>query len=466
MRRLLALLVAASTLPACHGSDPTPAELCPAEFEKQKVEELAASWYLYPELLATVSPAAYPDSTALLKALVAPAVAAGKDRGWSFVTTVAQNQQYYGAGEGLGFGFSVLVRNSTHLWISQVYPGSAADVAGFLRGDELLEVGESEATLVPVSGLITGGTLTAALGPAEPGVTRTFRVAPLADPANPVLRTVTKGVFSLDPVAYVGTVPAGTAGLSRAAGVVVLRTFISTAEAPLKAAFDGFRANGITDVVVDLRYNGGGAVTTTEVLANLMGGGLAGQTMYSQVNAAGHADLDVTKRFSPPAQAVALSRVAFVTTRASASASELVPNALEPWLAPASAAPAIALVGTQTYGKPVGQRGFNLTDCNKVLYLVSFSLQNAEGEGGYFSGLPDAAFGGPLCAATDDLLHAQGAVGEASTDAALYWLANGACPGTAAAAVAAPYALSVMAPDEYPTPEQPTLAQRENPGLF
>ena len=75
----------------------------------------------------------------------------------------AQNQQTYQLGEALGFGFSVLVRNSTHLWLSQVFPGSTAAVAGFTRGDEILEIGESEATLVPVSGLITGGTLTAAL---------------------------------------------------------------------------------------------------------------------------------------------------------------------------------------------------------------------------------------------------------------------------------------------------------------
>lgn len=470
-RRLLPLLLAvAAAISGCPSpSDPPPAEACPIELEKQSVLDLATDWYLYPDLLAPVNPADYADSAALLRALVAPAVATGQDRGWSFVTTLVQNQQYYGAGEGLGFGFSVLVRSPSRLWLSQVYPGSSAANAGFVRGDEILEVGESEATLVPVSGLITSGTLTAALGPSEPGVTRTFRVAPLADPVNPVVRTVTKAVFNLNPVAYVGTVPAGTAGLPRDVGVVVLRTFISTAEAPLRAAFDGFRAAGITDVLVDLRYNGGGALSTAKVLANLMGGGLQGQTMYDLAYGAGHASLDSHVTFSPPAEAVTLTRAAFVTTGASASASELVPNVLEPYLAPSGNAPAIALIGARTYGKPVGQSGFNLADCGKVLYVVSFSLKNGDGEGGYFQGLPDAgeapAFGGPLCPATDDLLHPQGAVGEASTYAALSWLANGTCPTTVAAA-AAPDALSVAAPDEYPTPERPTLAQLENPGLF
>jgi C-terminal processing protease CtpA/Prc len=466
MPRLAALalaLSATSLLPAC-SSHSSPEEACPSSYEKQKVSELAASWYLYaPELLASVNPADYADSTSLLRALVAPAVSAGKDRGWSFVTTIAQNQQYYGEGAGVGFGIGTLVRNSTHLFISQVYAGSAADLAGFVRGDEILEVGDSEATLVPVSGLITAGKLTQALGLAEAGVTRTFRVAPRADPANPVLRTMTKSLFSLSPVAYAGTIPAGTAGLPRDVGVVVLRTFVSTADAALRSAFAGFRASGVTDVVVDFRYNGGGLLSTAELLTNLLGGAHAGQPMYDLLYNPTHASGDRHALFVSQPESIPATRVAFITTRASASASELVPNALEPYLAPAGAPPAIALVGATTYGKPVGQTGIYLTPCPKILYLVSFGLRNAETEGGYFSGLPDAAFGGPLCGAADDLTHDLGTVGETSTDAALYWLANGTCPPVAAAAMGA---LTVMAPDEYPTPAQPTIAQLESPGLF
>jgi C-terminal processing protease CtpA/Prc len=458
---LLGALGAVALLQGCSSSSSAP-DACPPEYEKQVVASTAASWYLYPELLAQVDPTAYPDSSALLRALVAPAVAAGKDRGWSYVTSTAQQQQYYGEGNAVGFGVGLLVRSGTRLFVSLVYPASGAALAGFVRGDEILEVGDSEATLTPVSGLISAGTLSQALGPPEPGVTRTFRVAPLASPASPVLRSVTKGVYSLSPVAFVGTVPAGTAGLVRPVGVVVLNAFLTTAETGLRSAFAAFQADGITDLVVDLRYNGGGLLSTAGLLSNLLGGGLSGQTMYDLVDNPAHADLDARASFSPQPQSVPAVRVAFITTRASASASELVANAMEPYLAPAGGPANIALVGTRTYGKPVGQRGFNLTECQKVLYLVAFSVANADGEGSYFSGLPDVGFDGPLCDAADDLEHAQGTVGEASTAAALHWIANGACPPAPAAAMALPGA----APDEPLTPAWPTVAQRENPGLF
>jgi len=54
-------------------------------------------------------------------------------------------------------------------------------------------------------------------------------------------------------------------------------------------------------------------------------------------------------------------------------------------------------VGARTYGKPVGQYGYNF--CDKVLYPVAFSTQNALGQGGYFDGIPAD------CAAADDLDH-------------------------------------------------------------
>jgi carboxyl-terminal processing protease len=456
-------LCAAAVLPGCPSSNE-----CTPEGEKQLVLGLAKGWYLFPDLLAPVNPRDYADSESLLRALVAPAVEAGKDRGWSFLTTPAEQQQYFGEGKTVGFGIWTLWRSS-RLFVSQVAADSAAAMAGFRRGDEIVELGESE-PLAPVSSLLAPGTLSQALGPSEAGVTRSFRVVPVANKATTELRTMTKSEFSIDAVPRVGIVPAGTAGLGRDVGVVVLRSFVSTADAALTAAIEGFRASQVTDVVVDVRYNGGGLVSTAERLANLLGAGLSDQTMYDLVHNPAHATRNEHHLFAPLSQSIRPLRVAFVTTRASASASELVPNVLEPYLTPPHASStAVALVGNTTYGKPVGQLGFDLSSCGKVLYLVSVQILNAEGEGGYYSGLPDSAvppaFGGPLCPATDDLDHEMGSEVEDSTAAALYWLANGSCRPVQAP-LAAARALSVAARDEYPAPERPTLAQVENPGLF
>ncbi len=142
-----------------------------------------------------------------------------------------------------------------------------------------------------------------------------------------------------------------------------------------------------------------------------------------------------------------------------------MPNVLEAWKHAD-----VALVGAKTYGKPVGQRGFVLQQCDTAVYLISFRLVNAEGDGGYYDGLPDAAgnFSGPLCAAPDDLAQALGDPAEASTAAALQWLATGTCPAPAAAKPSGPTAALKMGagPDAYPEAPAPDEAQRHVRGLF
>ena len=193
--------------------------------------------------------------------------------------------------------------------------------------------------------------------------------------------------------------------------------------------------------------------------------------MFSLTNNPMHLDQNETVLWAPQPQSIAPLRVAFITTGATASASELVPNALEPYLAPPGGAPNIALVGAKTYGKPVGQRGFTMQACGTVVYLVSLKIVNSEDEGGYYQGLPDAAgaFAGPLCQAPDDLTHDTWESAEASTAAALSWLATGTCPAPAVAKLsgrAAALALGAPEEDVYPEATEPDLAQRHVRGLF
>ena len=449
MRRVpaLALALAAATA-GCSGDGPAPS-LCTPAYEKSQVLSAARSWYLFPDLLpAQVDPAAFATAADLLDALTAGARAAGQYRHWSFLTTVQASDQYFAQGQAVGFGVSLLLRGS-QLFVAQVFAGSAASDARFIRGDEILAIGPTDTGLVLVTDLVASGTLGGAFGPAQAGVTRVFQVR---TPAGITLRTATTRVFALDPVpsyALLDRTPLPPAGY------VNLRTFIQPAETRLREAFQSFRDQGVADVVVDLRYNGGGLLSTGGLLADLLGGGLPPQPMYHLVNAPSKATLNAMAPFQAQPQAVTPGRIAFVTTGASASASELVPNALEPYRS-------VALVGTRTYGKPVGQRGFEIVGCPSLLFLVSFQLQNAQGDGDYFGGLPDANFAGPLCQAEDDLLHAQGDPAEASTAAAMSWLETGTCPSP-------PVAFRLQrptAPDGYPAPPRPSPAQVHLPGLF
>jgi carboxyl-terminal processing protease len=465
-RPLLASLALVALLTGCPGDDDLE---CSPEVEKRAVRDLVYDRYLYsdtlPPPIADVDLAQYESAGALLWALTKPARDQDMDRGWSWITTAAASQSYFEEGTTVGFGIQNLVRGTT-LYVSQVYPGSAAAGAGIGRGDAILRIGETEGTLQDVGAAIAAdlanqtNTLGALFGPSQPGVVRAFELAPAGGGA-PVVRVLTKGTFGLDPVPVVGDagqrwkiIPNG----DRNVGYVALRTFVATADAPLEQAFAAFKEAGVTDVLVDLRYNGGGLVRTGELLANLLADGLAGQTMLRWTYNPRHAAENETDLFAPRAASIAATRVAFITTGASASASELVPNVLEP-------VREVKLVGKQTYGKPVGQGGFRIRGCESVVYLVAFRLENSDGDGAYFAGLPDLDFeDGQLCDAEDDLAHALGDPAEASTGAALAWLSGAGCPAPAVAGVTK---LSVAAaPDAYPAAPMPTLAQRHVAGLF
>ena len=154
-------------------------------------------------------------------------------------------------------------------------------------------------------------------------------------------------------------------------------------------------------------------------LADLIGGSLtSGQVFAQYVHNDKSDSRNRTLRFASAPQALSLSRVMLITSRASASASELVANALRPFMP-------VVLIGDRTYGKPVGQ--YTFTFCEKVLALVSFSLKNANGEGDYFDGLP------ATCVAADDLDRQLGDPLEASLHEALTYIHTGGCsPGTVA----------------------------------
>jgi len=164
---------------------------------------------------------------------------------------------------------------------------------------------------------------------------------------------------------------------------------------------------------VDLRYNSGGFLAIARVLADLIGGAVTqGQIFYSLQFNADNAALNETRFFRDTANAVDMQRVVFITTSSTASASEMVINGLMPFVD-------VVLIGDTTFGKPVGQLGFQF--CGLVLRPVTFRTVNAVGNTDFFGGFP------PDCGAADDLDGAFGDPAEASLAEAIYYLENGAC---------------------------------------
>jgi C-terminal processing protease CtpA/Prc len=437
------------------GGNATPAA-CAEPARKQFVLDVARAWYLFPELLPpSVDTTAFATAEALLDHLTATAREQRKDRFFSYLTTRAEDDSLLGEGQFVGFGLRTRTDPVSRPFVTEVFESSPAAEAALQRGDEIVAV-DAGSGFVPVSQLLAdGSTISDALGPATAGVRRGVRLL-----RNGTTREVTlvKRSITIDPVpdTYGALVLplAGTAGV----GYVNLRTYVAAADAQLRAVFAQFRALGLDYFIVDLRYNGGGLVSTAETLGDLLGGERSTTDVQLRVkHSAAKSARDATRYFRAADQSVRPVRIAFLTTAATASASEINVNTMAPWVE-------IAIVGEDTFGKPVGQLAFDLRGCADRLRLVAFKTENARGQSDYYDGLaPTLRF---ACAATDTLEQPLGSTAEGLTAAALEWLGTGACAGLipAAAARAEPSG-TAAAPGPYPLPRQPAPAQHWLPGV-
>jgi C-terminal processing protease CtpA/Prc len=472
---LAAALLALGPLLGCPGAKP--ADCSPAA-TKAAVLATARSWYLFAERVPDFAAFDPADPTLspqqFLDAIVAAAGAPDTGRGFSYLSTKAASSQFFDEGTSLGYGLGLRFVGATQLFVSQVFgdaatpPGSPAAAAGFARGDELLAIAPSQAGLdapaSQVADLLARDALSDAFSSGLAGTTRWFRVRH-AGATDPVDLTATTATYSLDPLPraalpIVLTVPAAGSdtGVEKRVGYLHLRTFVGPAAPLLRQAFAALQAQGVTDLIVDLRYDGGGRLDVAGVFVDLLTAGRTGARFGLRHNALHVAD-DFDWPSGAEAAAIAPARVAFILTRGSASASELLPFVLA-----AQMGAQVAVIGEASYGKPAGQYGFSDPDCPELLYLLSFQLASGGVRAEYFGGLPDAAWTGGSCAADDDLTRPQGDPAEGMTGAALGWIADRSCAGGAipVTGVAARRARVLAAP----AAPEPSPAQRHVPGLF
>lgn len=459
MHRLLAVAAGAACalLAACGGGSGSSASpgSCSDTRQKRFVLDTAREWYLFDDQLpARVDTGTYASAAELLDALTAAARADGKDRFFSYLTTRQQDDAILQAGQFIGFGFRTRIEGD-RLWLTDVFEDSPADEGGFARGVEITEI-DSGSGFVPVATILAGDpALEEAFGPATEGTTRGMRfVLPDGGTAEAVF---TKRIVEILPLAGGGpTVLPLPANPAVPVGYLNLRTFIATAEEPLRDAYAAFRAQGIEYFIFDLRYNGGGLVSVAELIGDLNGAARDNTDIYLEMRfndrkASGN---DVVRRFQPRAESVAPVRIAFITTGLTASASEIVINSLAPWVE-------VAIVGDDTLGKPVGQSAFDLSGCDLRLRLISFQFTNADGQGGYYEGLASTL---PFaCRADDDLDQEPGDAAESSTAEALAWLGSGACTEILAAGSALSKREALA---RAPQLRRPAAAQVYLPGLY
>ena len=305
--------------------------------------------------------------------------------------------------EGLGddFGFKVAVaedqNNNRFLFIRSVETDSPADEAGLKRGYRITRINNANVDLSTTTGL---NNIDNAMQRAQIKVEGQRNDAGGTSFNN----TVSRGFYSANPI-YLNKV-IDYAG--KKVGYLAYARFsnLGNSESVLNEAFQQFTAAGVTDLILDFRYNGGGYVSTAEHMMNLISPtSLNGKTMfiehYNDIMRSGKAiilknqffesngktysyfdypfdEKSNTSTFEKAGALNTVKNVYFIVSGNTASASELVINSLKPYLN-------VKLIGTTTYGKPVGF--FPITIDNWEVYLTSFESRNANNEGRYYAGM-------------------------------------------------------------------------------
>ncbi len=415
MRKLI-VLIAFAALTACGGSSSgsagpqTGSSACSIDGQKQYVLDQLYAWYLWNDLLPAgiqISNYASPEElVARVTTELGPQDASGDPVDlFSSVGSAQADSQFFGEGKFEGFGFSWRFADQaqTEFRITRTFGGSPADVGGLARGQQVLSLnGRTIADVVANEGV---NAFFAANDTVD------FEVQPLV--GSPFFTSpLTKAVVTIDPVPQWRIIDAGG---GRNVGYMELSTFISTADPEFATVFSAFRAANVIDVIIDLRYNGGGLVSTAELLGDYLGGSVAQNLVFSstEFNADRAAQNNRSKLFGLLGNSLSLSSLVVIASRGTASASELVTNGMIPHVN-------VAIVGDRTFGKPVGQIGLEF--CDKILRPTSFKLANALGDGDYFEGLPVD------CPVADDLSTAVGDDLDPNMIAALSYINNGACP--------------------------------------
>ncbi len=379
---------------------PGPAEAqssCSVPIQNRFVRDALVEYYYWNRELPNPNPATFASPQAYLEAVRYTPL----DATYSFIASRADQDALYSASQFVGLGMTTPF-DGVEMRVSEVFPDSPAAEGGLKRGDRLLAINGRT-----VSDLAAASALGSAFGPNEEGLEVALEWRPLEGPDRKA--TLRKRVVTIPPVPLTKLYEVD----GRKVGYIVFRNFVEPSVAALDDAFTALRDAGATELVLDLRYNGGGLVSVAQHLASLIGGQrTAGQVLAEYEHNDRHRELNRQLRFETKANALNLTRLVVITTRASASASELIVNGLRPYLP-------VVVIGDRTFGKPVGQYG--LPFCDKVLNAVSFVLKNAQGEADYFTGLP------ATCSASDSLDRQLGDVEEASLKEAFVYLRTGAC---------------------------------------
>ncbi len=251
-------------------------------------------------------------------------------------------------GMDYGLVYAGLNTNQIFGYVQYVLPNSPASNAGLERGDIFTRINGTQLTDQNYGQLLGQSSATFGMGYIQNGEVfnsdEEFSLVKVEIQENPVYLS---NVLTIN---------------GHKIGYLVYNGFRANFNDELNDAIAQLKAQGITDLVLDLRYNGGGSVQTSTYLGSMITGQFNQQdftkltfnektssnnTTYKFENQGKTYDDNLVENGNFTLEHLNLNKLYVLTTGNSASASEMLISCLKPYIE-------IITVGTKTYGKTVG----------------------------------------------------------------------------------------------------------------
>lgn len=414
-----------------NGNKPYPDKQGTLAQEKTWLRSWTDETYLwYREVPTTLNPANYVKAIDYFDVLKTSAITASGKAKDQFHFTYPSVDWDALSQQGVEFGYGITWSRAPGTSLPRkrvvaiIEPGSPADKTGLLRGDQLITVDGADYLNANDSASIDK--LNAGLFPEKEGETHTFI---FKRDGNNVSANLVAANVATTPVQNIKAIdtPSGKVGY------LTFNSHNSISELQLINAITALKAAGVTDLVLDLRYNGGGLLYVASELAYMIAGpdSTTGKTFeQTQFNDKTPAEaptpfFSTAYGFSAPAgQALpylGLKKVSILTSAGTCSASEAVINSLQ------GIDVEVNLIGAQTCGKPYGF--YPTPNCGTTYFTIQFKGINNKGFGDYADGIA------ATCKVADDFSHALGDPAESQLAAALQYRNTKICPGASAGVI-------------------------------
>jgi Periplasmic protease len=403
MKKLVILLLLTIIgLSSCK-KDVTPAStpVTVDELARDSLYFIMNNYYFWYKLMPVVVKTDYQDPYALLDAMRYKTL----DR-WSFMETYAQYVAQ-STGSFVGHGISMGLDPSNQVRIVQIYSNSPLYSKGVRRGWIVKKLNGTD--LAPIFIANDATAYSNLIGTSTAGVTNTFLFHTPAGKDSTI--SSIKASFTLNTVILADTLHLKS-GIT---GHLVFDQFIPPSNQELLSAFTYFSQNNIKDLIVDLRYNGGGDISVlTNMASYVAGASKANSTFltltYNDINQISNRSFNFVSVTSP----LSISKLIVITTRGTASASEDFINGLKPSFN-------VVTIGDTTNGKPVGMNGFGYPANNPtyIFWPITFSLVNSTGQGDFYKGFAPAKY------VIDDITHDWNDRSEACLKESIFYLEHG-----------------------------------------